>query len=189
MNAMRIREKGFTLVELAVATVVLLVGVVAVMQLVPEAMRTNLRNRQDTTSAVVAQRLRDLIARQALTDTQIVDPTGTFPCGTVAVCLFGDAAQNDVIVGAPTRLFRTPNNQVADVMINFAGAAPAGYQFLYTDQNDPLRAIYEVRWAVVTSVRDVGKLTSQIVAKRVIIGVRRQGDPSQSVYFNTLVVR
>ena len=42
-----------------------LVGVVSVMQLVPEAMRTNLRNRYDTTSAVVAQRLRDLIARQA----------------------------------------------------------------------------------------------------------------------------
>ena len=189
MSAKRIHERGFTLIELAVATVVLLVGVVAVMQLVPEAMRTNLRNRQDTTSAVVAQRLRDLIARQALTDTQIVDPTRTFPCGTTAVCNFGNAAQNDVIVGAATTFFRTPNGRVADVRINFAGAAPAGYSFLYTDQNDPLRATYEVRWAVATSVRNVGKLTNQIVAKRVIIGVRRLGDPSQSVFFNTLVVR
>lgn len=193
MNAKRTRENGFTLVELAVATVVLLVGVVAVMQLVPEAMRANLRNRQDTTGAVVAQRFRDLIARQPLTEDFIVDPMGQFPVCRPQLaggnCRFGDPARSDVVVGAATRMFRTPNNRVADVMIDFTGGVENGYQFTFTDANDPLGAVYEVRWAVVTSVRNVGKLTNQIVAKRVIIGVRRQGDPSQSVYFNTLVVR
>jgi prepilin-type N-terminal cleavage/methylation domain len=38
-------ERGFTLVELAIATVVLLVGVMAVLQLVPAAMESNRRNR------------------------------------------------------------------------------------------------------------------------------------------------
>ena len=193
MNAKRIHQKGFTLIELAVATVVLLVGVVAVMQLVPEAMRANLRNRHDTTAAVVAQRFRDLIARQALTDDFIVDPMNQFPVCQPQLaggnCRFGDPARSDIPVGATVRLFRTSTGRVMDAMVDFNAGVENGYQFTYRDPNDPLRANYEVRWTVITSVRNVGKLASQIVSKRVIIGVRRQGDPGQAVFFNTLVVR
>jgi len=189
MSAKRTNEQGFTLVELLIATVVLLVGITAAMEVVPAAMRVNLRNRNDTTGAVLAQRLRDLMSVQPLTDNQIVDATGRFPCGNTALCSFGDAAQSDVVVGSPTRLVRTPNGRVASVMIDFTGNAPAGYSFLYQDPSDPSRTTYEVRWAVVTSVRTVGKLVNQVVAKRVIIGVRRQGFTGQPVFFNTLVTR
>jgi prepilin-type N-terminal cleavage/methylation domain-containing protein len=189
-------QSGFTLIELAISTVVLLVGVVAVMQLVPEAMRANLRNRQDTTAAVVAQRFRDLMGRQGIKDTTIFDPTREFPCGAPSLagdpavtCNFGDETRSDQVVGATLRRVVTPSGRVADVQIDFTGPVENGYRFLYTDADNPLRYRYEVRWAVVTSVRNVGNLANEIVSKRVVIGVRREGDPSQSVYFNTLLTR
>ena len=185
-------ERGFTLIELAIATVVLLVGVVAVMQLVPNAMQANLRNRQDTSSAVVAQRMRDVIAAQKLDAVQIVDPTGSLPRpnpATLAPCPFGDPARNDVVVGATVRRVLSPNGRVVDLQIDFNGAVEQGYSFNYADPNDPARTLYELRYAVVTSVRTVGSRPGQIVTKRVVIGVRRSNDPSYSVSFSTLVVR
>lgn len=189
--ARRVRagQRGFTLVELAIATAVLLVGVMAVLQLVPAAMQSNLRNRQDTTSAVVSQRLRELFTRQPITDNMVVDPTGLLPCNNTGNCRFGDPTQNDLVVGAPVILVRSPNGTVTSARINFAAAPVAGYNFTYADPNDPQRAPYDVRWAVITSSRNVGKLTNVIVAKRIIVGARRQGSTRQSFSFNTLVSR
>ena len=182
-------QRGFTLTELAIATAVLLVGVVAVLQLIPEAMRTNMRNRHDTSSSVMAQRLRELFTRQALSDNMVVDPTGLLPCNAGGNCRFGDPGQNDRVVGSRVRRVLTPSGRVQDVQIDFTENPVANYSFLYVDPNDPSRTTYEVRWAVITSVRNVGALSNVVVAKRVIVGARRLGDASQSVSFNTLVVR
>lgn len=187
----RKRESGFTLVELAIATAVLLFGVVAVVQLVPAAMQSNLRNRQDTTSAVAVQRLHELFSRQNLSDTIVVDPNGLLPCTAAGNCLFGDTTpgQSDRLIGARVRAVRAPNGRVIDEQIDFSAAAVQGYNFIYVDPNDAQRAPFEVRWAVITNVRNVGNLANVVVSKRVIVGARRQGDRSQSVSFSTLLVR
>jgi prepilin-type N-terminal cleavage/methylation domain-containing protein len=171
MNAMkpftnaRRTQAGFSMIELLVATVVLLFGVVAVMQLVPRAIQANLDNRMNTTSTVIAQRLMDLITNAGVGANTLVDPTGTFPCGALNVCnLGGGAVVGDFTAGAAL----LPNGN-----IDFNAAPVAGFRLLFTDPNDPTGAPYDIRWAVITSVRNVGPISAIPVAKRYIIGVMR----------------
>lgn len=150
-------ERGFSLVELAIATVVLLVGAVAVMQLVPAAMQSNLNNRYDSTAAVLAQRLLDQMAAQPLTETEFVDADGR-------VIQLGSAAAANQVQGGPVRIIR------GMAQINFNAPAVAGFNFQVVDENDASGARYEVRWAVVTTVSASGT----IVAKRYIVGAWRR---------------
>lgn len=169
----RAAQRGFTLVELALATVVLLVGLVAVMQLVPAAINLNLTNRNDTTATVIVQRLRDLMVNQPISVPTLTDPTGQFPCGTTVVCNLGGGALNgDYVAGAP--LLPSGN-------IDFTAAPVANYSFNYTDPNDPSGTPYDVRWAVVTSVRTVGPTPNVVVGKRFVVGARRQGAGTPAV--------
>ena len=160
-RARRSGQRGFTLIEVAIASLVLVAGAVAVMQLVPAALQSNLNNRNQTTAAVAVQRLRDLMVNQALTATTLTDPNGEFPCGTTATCSLGDSTRNDQVVGA--RL-------LANGEIDFTSDRVAGYGFLFTDTNDPSQAQYDVRWAVITSVRNIGPMVNVVVAKRLEIG-------------------
>ena len=52
----KMKQRGFTLVEVLVATIVLMTGVVAVAQLVPVAVTANNVSRRDSTALVIAQR-------------------------------------------------------------------------------------------------------------------------------------
>ena len=163
---MRGGQRGFSLIEVAIASLVLVAGAVAVMQLVPAAMQSNLNNRYDTTSAVTIQRLRDLMVNQVITATTLTDPSGEYPCGSKVTCNLGDSTQNDKVVGAP--LLSTGE-------INFQANPVSGYSFTYTDPNDLGRTQYDVRWAVVTDVRTLGQLTNVVVGKRFVIGARQLG--------------
>lgn len=169
---MRRFERGFTLIEMLVAMVVLLVGVTAVVELVPAAMQTNLNNRYDTASTVVVQRLRDLMLNQVLNTPTLTDPTGVFPCSATFTCSLGGGATNgDYFAGAP----------LLNGAIDFGKATVTGYNFTYTDPNG---IPYDVRWAVETSVRSVGPISNVIVAKRYIIGARKSGSirPAVSIF-------
>ncbi len=154
-------ERGFTLIELTIATLVLLVGCVAVMQLVPAAMQSNLRNRFDTTATVIAQRELDQMITQSLTATSFVDADGR----TIAL---GNVASVNQVVGGPV----VTGGSTA--RINFNGAAVANYNFTYSDPNDAARVQYEVRWAVITNA--VGGVP---ISKRFIVGAWRR-DPRQT---------
>ncbi|MGB9459287.1 MAG: prepilin-type N-terminal cleavage/methylation domain-containing protein, partial [Candidatus Acidiferrum sp.] len=59
-------QRGFTLVEVLMAIVILLVGIVAVAQLVPASISSNSTNRNDSTSLVFAQRELDQFLSQPL---------------------------------------------------------------------------------------------------------------------------
>ena len=49
-------KRGFTLVEMLIATVIVVIGLVAVAQLVPTSMMMNANNRSDGTALVIAQK-------------------------------------------------------------------------------------------------------------------------------------
>lgn len=180
-------ERGFTLIELAIATLVLLVGVVSVMQLVPSAIKLNLRNRQDTTSAVIAQRMRDLMEQQAITDTFIDDPTGRFPCCDPAKRV---PPQTCGLIPPGTCSFANGGCQTtANGLIDFGqNPPPANYSFFFTNPDDPGRVAYEVRWRIADSVGSVGGPNVTLL-RRLIVGARRGGDPSYSVSFVSVVAR
>ena len=157
-------QGGFSILEMLFATVILLVGLVAVAQLVPASILMNYHNRSDSSALVFAQRQLDILLDQPL------NPPGNS---------FTDQLGNTYKLGDPT----APNilqgfNVVAlngYTVIDFSGAAPPayptnGYGFTYQDPTDPNGATYDVRWAVI--ITGSGANAS---SKRFILGVRQLG--------------
>jgi prepilin-type N-terminal cleavage/methylation domain-containing protein len=150
------QQQGFSLVELMVAAVVFLVGIVAVMQLVPAAMQSNIQNRVDTASVVVAQRELDQMTAQPLSNSTFTDADGN-------LCDLGNNASNNVVVGSPLV-------QVGDfVKIDFSAATVNGYNLLTTAPANAPEGSYDVRWAVIATLNATGAVAS----KRFIVGARR----------------
>jgi prepilin-type N-terminal cleavage/methylation domain-containing protein len=158
-------QAGFTLTEVLLATVVLLVGLVAVAQLVPLSLFLNGANRIDSTSLVIAQREMDYLLAQPVNQLSFSDPQGV-GCPLSVTCNLGDPTQPNVIVGNPVVVVgSTP-------VIDFSASMVTGYSFpdQYVDPNDPSGATYDVRWAVITSATG-----GNVAGKRFFVGVRKQG--------------
>jgi type II secretory pathway pseudopilin PulG len=167
----RINEEGFSLLEMMFATIILLVGLVAVAQLVPATILLNYRNRMDSSALVFAQRELDQMLDQPLS------ASGSPPQFTDTlsnICYLGDPASPNTVQGSPVLV---SNNQV---LINFNVAPVANFSFTYPDPTDPGRGTYDVRWAVIIT----GDGTS-VSAKRIILGVRQQGG---SGYFQPITL-
>src|SRR5258708_12039535 len=134
-------ERGFTLVEMLMATVIVVVGLVAVAELVPISVMLNANNGRDGSAVVIAQRQMEALRALPLSAKTFTDPLGvTCPLGTT--CYTGDPSNPGQVVGSA--LFNnTP-------IIDYAQPLVTGYGFTYTDPNDPTGAVNDVRWAVVT---------------------------------------
>ncbi len=154
-------QRGFTLIEVLIAIIILLFGIVAVAQLVPASIGSNSANRNDSSALVFAQRQMDLFLSQPLLNTSYVEAidTQTFTCN------LGDPTQPNIVVGGPVAVFY---NQL---VIDFSASPVANYSFTYQDPNDPFGLVYDVRWAVITTTNASGMPTS----KRFIVGTRKQG--------------
>lgn len=159
---LRFQQSGFSLVEMMFATVILLVGLVAVAQLVPASILLNYRNRMDSSALVFAQRQLDQMIDQPLTSNSFLDVLGN-------TCQLGNPATLNTVQG---------NNVVfinSQTLIDFSPPpgppAPAnGYSFTYQDPTDPNGTTYDVRWAVIVTGN-----SSVVFSKRFILGVRQIG--------------
>jgi prepilin-type N-terminal cleavage/methylation domain-containing protein len=159
-------QRGFTITEVLIAIVIMLVGIVAVAQLVPASIGSNSANRNDSSALVFAQRQMDQFLSQPL-NMSISPPafTETIDAQTFT-CYLGDPTQpSNTLVGSPVAQFY---NQL---VINFSSAPVANYSFTYQDPNDPFGLVYDVRWAVITTMNTNGLVTS----KRFILGARKKG--------------
>ena len=159
----RRQQSGFTMIEMLIATVVMVVGLVAMAQLVPVALRLDSANRDDSTALVFAQRELDEMMDQSIQATSFSDPNGVL-CPTTSTCNLGDPTQPKVLIGSPVVMV---NNRP---MIDFSQSQVANYSFYYTDPNDPFALKYDVRWAVITYVNGANP-----TGKRLMVGVRRIG--------------
>jgi prepilin-type N-terminal cleavage/methylation domain-containing protein len=168
--------QGFTLTELAIAMLVLLVGIVAVGKLVPAAMQSNMNSRQDITAAVVAQREIDQMVNQSLNAGSFVDSDGR----TVNLGVQGGPLTTTVS-GGPI----IPNG--AYTQVDFASAAVPGYNYFYTNLSNSGGTTYEVRWAVVVRTNSNGIVSS----KRFIVGCWKRDSKNftQPVNIDTVVSR
>ena len=165
----RKNERGFTLTEMLIATVVVIFGLVAVAQLVPTSVMLNSNNRNDGTALVFAQREMDVLRAQPLSllnPPTFSDPQGVF-CPPSQNCLLGDPTQPLQVVGNPVAVFN--NAPVFD----FSATAMPGYSFVYVDPNDPSGASYDVRWAVITNTNPISPQV--VISRRIILGVFRRG--------------
>jgi prepilin-type N-terminal cleavage/methylation domain-containing protein len=163
------KDQGFTLVEMLIATIIVLVGLVAVAQLVPASALLNSSNRNDGTALVFAQKELEFIREQPLGVPVAPPPTFNDPSGVLCPlgsnCGLGDPSQPLQLIGSPVVTGPTP-------IIDFSAAQIPGYSFTYTDPNDPFGASYDVRWAVMTFTNPVNNVTT---GRRIILGVFRRG--------------
>jgi len=149
------KQDGFSVLEMIVASAILMVGIVSVVQLVPASLKNSVGNRMDTMATVVAQReLDQMLSRPLSLPPTFLDKDGNF------VSLDGTAATGAAVVMSGQ-----------STIIDFsAGTPPDGFYIpSYVDPYDPTRASFELRWAVFPQVNNVGT----VVGKRIIIGCRR----------------
>jgi Tfp pilus assembly protein PilV len=167
------KGSGFSILEMMFATLILLVGLVAVSQLVPSSMRLNSANRNDSAATVFAQHeLNQMLDQPLSTPSQsFVDVLGN-------TCDLGDPANPNVVVGNPVAIY---NNQA---VIDFSASPVTGYSLTYQDPNNPGGGTFDVRWAVITFTSG-----PTITGKRFILGVRQQGGQGffQPISLDTMV--
>jgi len=170
-------QRGFSVLEVMLATVILLVGLVAIAQLVPASIFLNYRNRNDSSAMVFAQRELDVMLDQPLISNSFTDPNGVY-CPIAGTCNLGNPAQPNQIVGSPLVVIQ---NQT---FINFGAAPVANYSFIFQDPADPSGTGYDVRWAVIITGNGV-----QASSKRFILGVQQQAANGffQPVTLDTMV--
>lgn len=172
------RERGFTLIEMLLATLIVVIGLVAVAQLVPSSLMMNANNRSDGTALVLAQKQMEALRAIPLAQINFSDPNGiTCPLGNT--CLVGDPTQPGQIVGSPvTILDNSP-------IIDFTQPIVANYGFTYTDPNDPFGAVNDIRWAVITNTNGT------VISRRIIVGVFRRGMKSLTfpISLDTMVTK
>jgi prepilin-type N-terminal cleavage/methylation domain-containing protein len=161
-RAYREEQRGFTLMEILVATVVLLVGMVAVAQLVPISLTINSGNRTGSTALVIEQRLLEQMLDQPLTVATCTAPA--CPDAQANTWNLGNAATPKTIVGSPVTMV---NNSPA---IDFSAGQIPNYFATIADPEDPYGATYDVRWAVVTYVNG-----AQVTGRRFLVGARQIG--------------
>jgi type II secretory pathway pseudopilin PulG len=161
-------ERGFTLTEMLIATVVVIFGLVAVAQLVPASVMMSTNNRDDGTALAFAQREIDVLRAQPLSALTFSDPQGV-SCPSSQVCALGDPTRPLVAVGCDLRVFN--GAPVIDFSMPTAGSCTPGYYFTYVDPNDPAGETYDVRWNVMTSTNSAQTVTY----RRIWLGVFRRG--------------
>ncbi len=169
-------ERGFSILEMMFATIILLVGLVAIAQLVPASILLNYRNRMDSSALVFAQRQLDQMLDQPLTKPSFLDSLGN-------TCQLGNPTVTNAVQGSAVT---TLNNQMLIVFSspNPSPAPTSGYGFTYQDPTDPSGTTYDVRWAVI--ITGNGGTAS---SKRFILGVRQAGGNGyfQPITLDTMV--
>jgi len=169
-TSFRPRQEGFSILEMMLATVILLVGLIAIAQLVPASILLNYRNRTDSSALVFAQRELDQMLDQPLTVNFFTDALGN-------TCQLGNPAITNTIQGTNVLVL---NNQT---LIDFSSSVP-GYNFTFADPTDPTNATYDLRWEVI--ITGNGGTPS---SKRFVLGVRQVGGNGyfQPITLDTMV--
>jgi len=151
---MRGREQsGFSVLEMILASAILMVGIVSVVQLVPASLQSSVGNRMDTMATVVCQRELDQMLSQPLNVNGFRDIDGQ----TVSLGGTGSPGASVLMSGQSVVIDFSPGT-----------APPAGFSTTYTDPNDLSRSSFELRWAVFQQPSN-----GPVVSRRIIIGCRR----------------
>jgi prepilin-type N-terminal cleavage/methylation domain-containing protein len=134
----RSSQRGMSLIELMIASLVLLVGVLGCAALIPMSIGTNSKNRQQSNSTVIAQMTMEQITGLA----QAGAATGTIT----------DCANNPFIINTAGSAGGSGATLLATGAVDFSQTpAPAGYSMLYTTCGTFVgQATYDVRWNIQT---------------------------------------
>ena len=158
LPAERPRQAGFTLIELMLAILILLVGIVSVAQMVPAAINTNFRNRNDSTALIAAQRELEQMIRQPLNVQNLGTCVTAPPAGHYFFC---DRDGDTVALGRISALLAldttqdgcplTPTRQLdfTQPAINCDPGYVLNKQWVWNPTTGAMQNV-EVRWRVIT---------------------------------------
>lgn len=136
---MTAKQKGFSILEMMIAVVVLMAGALGVAQLIPYSIGTMTGNRADSTGLVIAQRELEQFLQQPITATTYTNTINNDdPCFNV-VCNLGSNAAFNAFQGSPTAVVN------GRTIIDFTQARVANYNITYRDGRDPTRSAYDIR--------------------------------------------
>jgi Tfp pilus assembly protein PilV len=151
MKTKRSSQRGMSLIELMIASFVLIVGVLGCAVLIPIAIGTNSRNRQQSNSTVIAQMTMEKILSQAAsssTSLTITDCAGTANTINVTGSTGGSGA---TVLSTGSIDFSVAQG---------SAGAPAGYYMSYTSCGTGGRqSTYDVRWNLQTPSNNVKLIT------------------------------
>lgn len=169
-------EQGFSLLEMIIASAILLVGVLSVVQLVPASLKSNLYNRMDTMATVVAQHQLDQMLNQPLTAATFtgIDASPNYGIGGTA----GWSGSRVVMQGSAVVIDFSQNPPVSGYNVE-------NYQDPH-DPNYPNGALFELRWAVYTVTNN-----GTVISKRIVVGCRQTNaaQPMLPISLDTSVQR
>jgi Tfp pilus assembly protein PilV len=135
-------QRGMSLIELMIASFVLMVGVLGTAVLIPLAIGTNSRNRQQSNSTVIAQMVMENITSASAngsTSLTITDCAGTANTINTTGSTSGSGA---TVLSTGSIDFSVAQGSTG---------APAGYYMSYTSCGTNNRqSIYDVRWNIQT---------------------------------------
>lgn len=150
-SAVRNPQAGFTLVEMVIAALVLLVGLTAGMLLILTAMANDNRSKMDSSATILAQMTIEMIATvpaNAASNVTVVDcnPSGGSASHTLNTAGTGGGA------GAP----------LSGGAIDFTQSTVNGYSMTYyacQASTGDRQALYDVRWNIKTLSPDAKLIT------------------------------
>jgi hypothetical protein len=146
------KQHGFSVLEMILASSILMVGIVSVVQLVPASLNSSVGNRLDTLATVVCQRELDQMLGQPLN-----------------VDSFQDENRQTISLGGPGAPGAATQMDGDYAVIHYtAFLPPEGYYTYYQDPNDATAPKFELRWAVFKQSNN-----GAVVSKRIVIGCRR----------------
>jgi prepilin-type N-terminal cleavage/methylation domain-containing protein len=162
----RANQRGMSLIELMIASLVLTVGVLGCAVLIPLAIGTNSKNRQQSNSTVIAQMTMEKISSASAGGSTLT---------------ITDCAGNANTINITGSTGGTGATLLASGSIDFAPAqgsagAPAGYYMSYTSCGTSGRqSTYDVRWNVQTPSSYV---------KLVTVSAKMKGSGTNQILFS-----
>jgi prepilin-type N-terminal cleavage/methylation domain-containing protein len=182
------RMRGFTVIELLVATVVLLVGIVGVSQMVTQAVDSDLRNRDTSSSMMAAQRELEQMLRLPIDANQLGTPTDysfTDTDGDAAYVGSLPVPATGTATAAPPGPSQTGCPLAVNGDIDFTAAcAVAGYVKVLAPALGPA---IEIRWNVVTFYGNDNGTIRPVLKKIAIAGRSNDGTLNVPQTMNVMV--
>lgn len=170
---------GFTMIELLISILLLMLGIVPLLAAITTAMERNLENRYDSTGLILCQRQLELMLAADLEANQAAvvghySFNATRPNGTAVTIRMGSSNMTNPTSTAGAATTTTGGQLAIDWIGQLSASVPVGYRDNFVNAEGYQ---YETRWNVTTFFMNIGGRV-QPVGKRIIISTRG-GPPGQ----------
>lgn len=156
-------EDGMTMIEVLIASIVMVVGFMATLVLVLTAIASNNRNRMDSTSTLIAQAVVENIS-------SVLVGSGV---DNITDCAGNSLTINTAVGGA------TVSGSQIDFSQSVGSISPSDHQMYYAVCNVNAQATYDVRWNIAAVSSNTYKVT---------VGVKLRGQGNGATKFFALPV-